>query len=379
MSPLSYAKRQSKLASALDHYGLHALVVNPGPTLYYLTGLTFHLSERPVIFGFAGEHPPVVVLPELEKGKLSAAEFDLRAHTYGEDPSTWERVFRNFASEARIDFRRVGIEPNRLRVLELRLLERVAPRSAYISGEGAIASLRMIKDEYELRSMRRAVQTAENALRRTIEHLGKGITEREAASYLVADLLTHGSETPLPFEPIVAFGEHSADPHAVAGDRALCEGDMILFDWGARVDGYVSDLTRVFCWGDAPDELYRVAEIVERANQAAFETVRAGVTAADVDRAARRLIEAEGYGPHFVHRTGHGLGLEVHEEPYLRSDNGLELQPGMTCTIEPGIYLPNSGGVRIEDDIVVTANGAERLSQMPRSLIAVDEFAAADE
>lgn len=364
--------RQKALATSVERHGFQIFALNASPSLKYLTGLDFHTSERPVIFLFAPDSPPVAILPELEKGKLANLDFEVRAHMYGEDPSSWPRVFRNAAVDARLDSKRVGIEPTRMRIIELRLLENAAPRSAYIANSDVIASLRMFKDEVEIDAMRRAVHVAQEALKETLAALKEGVTEREAASELVLQLYRSGSESTLPFSPIVAFGDHSANPHAVAGDRKLAPGDLLLFDWGASVKGYASDLTRVFCYGDLDEELSRIADIVVEANAAALHAAEPGVRAGDVDRAARDIIARAGYGDAFVHRTGHGLGIECHEDPYIRADNTLPLARNMVFTIEPGVYVSGLGGVRIEDDVLVNDDGAESLSTLPRQLEQLD-------
>ena len=363
-----YALRQKKLVNAVRSHGFQVFALNAGPSLQYLTGLNFHLSERPVIFFFAPDAAPVAVLPELEKGKLADLDFELRAHTYGEDPSTWARIFKNAALDARLDFRRVGIEASQMRVLELRLLENAAPRSAYVGKGDIVSSLRMYKDETELDAMRQAVDVAERALKQTLPFLKEGVTEREVASELVLQLFRCGSDSQLPFSPILAFGPHSANPHASPGDRRLARGDLVLFDWGASVNGYASDLTRMFAFGSPDEELARVTAIVVEANAAARAAARPGVAAGDIDRAAREVIERAGFGDAFMHRTGHGLGLDGHEEPYIRADNPKPVETGMVFTIEPGIYLPGRGGARIEDDVVITEDGSESLSTLPRDL-----------
>jgi Xaa-Pro dipeptidase len=198
------------------------------------------------------------------------------------------------------------------------------------------------------------------------------MSERQLASELTLQLLRHGSEPEIPFSPIVASGPNSANPHVTPGDRPLSPGDLLVIDWGATVNGYVSDLTRTFAIGEPDGELARVAEIVANANAAAREAATPGVPASEVDRAARQLIEQAGYGKFFTHRTGHGLGLEGHEEPYIRADNDQSLEAGMTFTIEPGIYLPDRGGVRVEDDFVITRDGGESLSDLPRQLRVIE-------
>lgn len=361
--------RQERLLDELRRHELDAFVLNPGPSLWYLTGLQFHLSERPIVTIFRTDGAPVIVLPELEAGKLAAASFELRAFTYGEDPSTWQRSFDAAADEAALDFRRVGVEPTRLRVIELRLLEEAAPRAAYLSEESVMASIRVVKDDEEIRWMQRAVHVAEDALTETLAVIRPGISERALARELTTRLVRSGSDPELPFQPIVAFGANAANPHAVPSERVLGEGDIVLIDWGANVSGYYSDLTRVFSWGEPEEELVAVASIVAEANAAARDRAAPGVAAAEVDRAAREVISAAGYGDRFTHRTGHGLGLDGHESPFIRGDNVDELRPGMVFTIEPGIYLPEKGGVRIEDDVVVTQDGARSLSTASRGLL----------
>ena len=227
----------------------------------------------------------------------------------------------------------------------------------------------MQKDAAEVALMRTATGIAQRALLATLPAVRPGVSERAIAAELVQHLLREGSEGELPFQPIVAFGPNSANPHAVPSDYALRPGDLVLFDWGASYQGYFSDLTRMFVVGEAEETLADIAAVTQRANAAARDLAAPGVTAGEVDRAARKVIEDAGYGAYFIHRTGHGLGLEVHEEPYIRADNDRVLAPGMTFTIEPGIYLPGRGGVRIEDDMVITADGAESLSDLPRALI----------
>lgn len=368
--------RQRRLLDQLDRHGLDALLLNAGPSLTYMTGLHVHLSERPVVAIFRADGVPGLVLPELEQRKLEGLPFEVRAHVYGEDPSTWAKIFRRAADEARLDFRRIGVEPQRFRLLELRLIEEAAPRAAYLDGGEVLSALRRLKDPYEIERVHEAVHVAEGALRRTLGAIRPGITEKALASELTMRLLEAGSAPELPFPPIVAFGDSTADPHAVPTDRALRKGDLILIDWGANIDGYLSDLTRMFRYGSLDDELGAIVDVVRAANEAARQAARPGVLTADVDHAARSVIEQAGFGPQFVHRTGHGIGLETHEVPYIRAGGGVTLEPGMIFTVEPGIYLPGRGGARVEDDVIVTDDGLETISSLDRGL--VDVFKAAD-
>jgi Xaa-Pro dipeptidase len=364
-----YQTRQMKLAAALGSADLDAVVLNPGPSLYYLSGLHFHLSERPVVLIFSREGSMVIVLPELEAGKVENLPFEVRAFPYGEDHASWREAFRRGAQAASLEGLRVGVEPRRLRVLELRLLEEAAPRAQFTAAEETLASLRMYKDEAEIAAMRQAVDIAQRALQATLPAIQTGMTERQLASELTLQLLRNGSDPDLPFAPIVASGPNSANPHAAPSDRRLVSGDLLVLDWGASMKGYLSDLTRTISLGEPRPEHARIAQVVLEANAAARALAAPGVRAGEVDQAARAVIEEAGYRQYFTHRTGHGLGLEGHEEPYIMASSSLALEAGMTFTIEPGIYLPGQGGVRIEDDFLITSSGGESLSDLPRDLI----------
>jgi len=364
----SYQARHSKLARILYNSGLDALVLNPGPSLIYLTGLHFHLMERPVVAFFTPHNPPAIVLPELEAGKTTQLNFAIQIFPYGEDPDTWLAAFRQAARAVDLDQHQVGVEPGRLRFLELRFLEAAAEGARFISAEETLAALRMQKDENELAAMRKAAQIAQQGLQAALASFKMGMTERELAGELTIQLLRAGSDSELAFTPIVSGGPNSANPHATPTERPLQAGDLLVIDWGATYDGYLSDITRTFAIGEVEPELVRIAQIVMEANQAGRAAVHPGALAEDVDHAARAVIEKAGYGKFFIHRTGHGLGMEGHEPPYMRAGNTLKLSAGMTFTVEPGIYIPERGGVRVEDDVVVTESGAETLTDLPRDL-----------
>lgn len=358
--------RLQRLSTLLREANLDALALNPGPTLTYLTGLHFHLMERPVVGLFTAQGQAGVVLPELEREKLSGTP--LRAFSYGEDPSAWGEAFRQALDALGLSSAAIGVEPTRLRVLELRYLEQAAPGATFPDAAAVIAQLRLRKDEDEIAAMRQAVRIAEEAFRATLARFRVGMTEQQLAAELVVQLLRHGSAPELPFQPIVAAGPNGANPHATPTERPIQPGDLVIIDWGANYRGYFSDLTRTLAVGEVEAEMERIAAIVAQANEAGRAAVRPGLPAGQVDAAARQVIATAGYGDFFIHRTGHGLGLEVHEPPFIYAENASPLEPGMTFTVEPGIYLPGRGGVRIEDNIVVTANGSETLSTLPREL-----------
>ncbi len=360
--------RLSRLTKSILEKGFAAVAVNAGPTLSYLSGLHFHLMERPVVMVFCSDHEPTLILPELEQAKLNHLPFPARIYAYGENPESWQERFGEALAGLGLAGRKVGVEPRQMRVLEYEHLRLACREADFVDGTVILAALRARKDAQEIACLRRAVQIAEEALTATLPRVHIGVTEKEIAGELFLQLIRHGSEIALPFAPIVAAGPNSANPHAVPSERRLAAGDLLVVDWGACCKGYVSDLTRTFAVGEIDEVTAKIHTIVEQANAAGRAAGGPGVPCARVDQAARTVIEKAGYGPHFTHRTGHGIGLECHEDPFIRGDNQQLLEIGMAYTVEPGIYLAGKNGVRIEDDMVITAEGCESLSTMSRAI-----------
>ena len=364
-----YRSRQAKLSTHQQTNQFDAVILNPGASLFYLTGVHFHAWERPVVAIFTPDKPLAFILPMLEVGKITGLPYPAQGFPYGEDPETWPDVFREACLASGLkDNSKVGIEPLLLRVFEYRYLQGALPQAQFLSAQETIAKLRLYKDGNEIAAMRNAIDVAQKALEATLLQTEIGMSERQIAAELTVQLFRNGCDPQLPFEPIVASGPNSANPHAVPTDRPLEKGDLLIIDWGARVDGYISDLTRTFAISELSPDWTRLGEIVEQANVAGRASARPGVSAGEVDRVTRAVIDDASYGQFFIHRTGHGIGLEAHEEPYIRDGNPLPLEEGMSFTIEPGIYLPGKGGIRIEDNLVINAEGAETLSSLERSI-----------
>jgi len=364
--------RLTKLSESLRASNLSALALNAGPSLVYLTGLHFHLSERPVVAIFTADNEPVIILPELEMLKVTGMPYEIKAFPYPENPAEWDGVFRRAVQSLELDGKRIGVETRAMRLLEFRYLEAAvgatSRRPEFPDASDAISRLRVRKDADEVAAMRRAVQIAQSALEATLSFIKIGMTEKEIAGELVIQLLRHGAQSEMPFTPIVSAGPNGANPHASPSGRKLRPGDLLVIDWGACVGGYISDLTRTFAVGEVGPEYRKIHQIVLEANAAGRAAAKPGAPCANVDKAAREVIEKAGYSEYFTHRTGHGIGMEGHEEPYMRGDNMQILEPGMAFTVEPGIYLPERNGARIEDNIVITEDGVECLSDMERGL-----------
>ena len=363
-----FTQRVAALQKLLEENKLDALAVIPGPSFFYLTGISFHLSERPIIAFFRMSGTALLVHPRFERSKAETAQIEFRLFDYEEDPSTQITALRSAASELGNGRLHIGVEPLSMRYEELSLLERAVPGANILPADALLSALRGIKHDYEIESMRRASVIAEQALEATLPLIKAGMSEIDLSLELVVQLLRAGSEPDLPFYPIVATGSNAALSHAVPGGRKIAPGDALVIDWGARANGYISDITRTFAISELDPELKRVHGIVKQANAAGVAAVKSGAKCSDIDHAARSIIELAGFGEYFTHRTGHGIGLESHENPYIRGDNDEKLSPGMAFTVEPGIYIQGKLGVRIEDNVVVTDEGAEVLTSITREI-----------
>jgi len=364
--------RISRLTQTMQTAGLEMLVLNPSASLSYLTGLHFHLSERPTVFINVPGKTPVIILATLEANSLKKTDAALEPVTYGDNPHTWGEAFVEASKLLGITPEKIGVEPTALRFMELNYLKAIYPKSDFVSAADILASLRTTKDESEADKMRQAARIAQDAFLATLPAIKPGVSELSIAAELSAQLLRHGSQSDFPFAPIVSSGIYnSADPHAVPSEKLVESGDIIVIDWGARYQDYASDITRCVAVGELSPEIEKIAKIVIQANSAGRAACKPGVRAGSIDDAARAVIDQAGYGPYFNHRVGHGLGMEAHEPPYMFAENDHILVPGNTFTVEPGIYISGIGGVRIEDDMYITEDGAESLTTLERDLFRV--------
>ncbi len=249
-----------------------------------------------------------------------------------------------------------------------RKLKYAARGKRFVDVSEALEKTRMIKDSKEIERIRKAGRIATEALESIVPELHEGMREYEAAALLIYEMMKRGATGPA-FETISSFGENSAEPHYTSGGRELRKGDFALFDFGARYERYNSDITRTFVLGKADKKHREIYDVVREAQQAGIDAIKAGAMGPEVDAAARKVIERAGYGERFIHSLGHGLGLKVHDGGGLSPNIKMELKENMVLTVEPGIYIPGFGGVRIEDDVLVKRNGAEVLTDFPRDLM----------
>jgi len=361
-----YGARLARAAAAAETAGVDAVVVGPSQDMVYLTGYEPLPLERLTALVVSAGAQPVLVVPELERpGALlapGAAAVEIRGWRDGGDP---------YHEVARI----VGPAAHRLAVGDqlwashLLRLERELADAEFEAAGPLLSVLRARKDPWEIAALARAGAAADAAFERLLAEGLEGRTEREVALALAALLVAEGHQT-ADFT-IVASGPNGASPHHEPGDRRIAAGDVVVLDFGGKLDGYCSDMTRTVSVGEPAADVKATHQIVREAQQRAFEAIAPGVTGEEADRAARDVIDAAGYGEAFFHRTGHGIGLDVHEEPYLVAGNSHPLEIGNCFSIEPGIYLEGRYGVRIEDIVALTGDGARRLNEAPRDLLVV--------
>ncbi|HTO76130.1 MAG TPA: Xaa-Pro peptidase family protein [Thermoanaerobaculia bacterium] len=340
----NYVRRLESMRSRLSSIGADALYATPSSNLFYLTGVDFHRSERLTALFLPRDGEATMICPAFEEARL-------RGMSAVDRVVTWEETENAFAKAAALLPAASGVlavEPSTAYDDVEKLLRE---RSGWkpVSADTAFGALRMVKTAEEIDAMRRAIAVAVRRFEKAFAALRAGAVEADISSRFGGD-------------NVVQFGPSSALPHGAAGPRALARDEAVLIDAWDRPEGYYYDITRSTWFGKPSDEYRKIWETVLAAQSAAIEKAAPGVPCFEVDAAARRVIEKAGYGQYFNHRLGHGLGIDVHEPPYMVAHNRTVLEPGMTFTSEPGIYLPGRFGVRIEDDVLVTDRGAESLS-----------------
>jgi Xaa-Pro aminopeptidase len=360
------ATRLREVAAATGAAGLDALLLTPGPDLRYVTGYDAHALERLTCLAVPADGAPFLVVPRLEVPAAHdspAGALDLEIVGWDETDDPYALVSKRLGTVAA-----VGLADRMWALMVLRL-RAALPAARQELASVALRELRARKSPAEVAALREAAEAIDRVHVQVPSWLRPGRTEREVAADISEAILAEGHAS-ADFA-IVASGPNGASPHHTAADRVLQPGDAVVVDIGGTMpSGYCSDCTRTYAIGSAPDGFAAYYQVLKDAQEAARRAVRPGITAEAVDAAAREPIAAAGYGKFFVHRTGHGIGLETHEDPYIVSGNSEVLQAGHAFSIEPGIY-PGPHGARIEDIVVCTGDGCESLNKVSRDLIVV--------
>jgi Xaa-Pro aminopeptidase len=366
-SELYPAGRLTAATEATAAAGLDALLLTPGPDLRYVTGYDAIQLERLTCLVVPAIGEPFLVVPRLE---LPAAQASPAGVDLGIEFIAWDETDDPFALiAARIAAAGTFGVSDRMWALNVFRFRDSLPSARLTLASGALRSLRIRKSEAEVAALREAGAAIDRVHARVPGWLRPGVTEREAGAQIAEAILAEG-HAGVDFV-IVGSGPNGASPHHELSDRVLRAGDAVVVDIGGTMpSGYCSDCTRMYSIGEPPAEFASYYRVLREAQEAGCQSVRPGVSAESVDQAARSVIAEAGYGEWFIHRTGHGIGLETHEDPYIVEGNHTALEPGMAFSIEPGIY-PGPHGARIEDIVVCTPDGFERLNNAPRDLVVV--------
>lgn len=364
----SFASRKTRIMELMEKNGVKAIVLSPAMNMLYTTGFNTFPGERLLVSILDEKGEVIFVAPRMYEQEIKEkGVFDrIIAWDDSQDP---REILDLICREKGYSDSVIAVEDT-MWFNAFEKLHGAFRGSSFIKASGLIGELRKYKGVDEAEKMRESSRLAEKALGLVIPRIKAGMKEIEVREMLETEMKKQGLSGPS-FETIIGSGPNSALPHYTAGERVLKAGDSIVIDFGGLYQGYCSDMTRTVLLGKAGEEYRRVYEAVKGGQLKAIEAVKPGMKAYEIDAAARNYIAEKGYGDYFIHRTGHGIGMEVHEEPYISNISDTVLQPGMVFSIEPGVYLPGKFGVRIEDLVMVTETGVEVLNKFSKELIEV--------
>ena len=354
--------RMQKLTELMGKKGLSQILVSAPSSVFYLTGRRVEPGERMVVL-LVRENGDCTLFANRLFALSGTVDVPLVEY---DDTDDCVKILADA-----LDAGKIGIDKTWPSQFTIRLMEARSDIRPVL-GSAPVDEARLCKDPEEIRRMKASSALNDRTLQGVIQKLFSGMSETEGADLYSREAVANGASGNS-FAPLVCFGENCADPHhSSVSSRKLSAGDSVILDVGLLLEDYCSDMTRTVFIGKPTDEQKKVYDIVKAANAAGRAAVRPGVPLKDVDRAARKVIEDAGYGPYFIHRTGHGIGLDVHEFPDVSATSEAVCLPGMCFSVEPGIYLPGRFGVRIEDLVTVTENGAETMNALPRELLSLD-------
>lgn len=356
---LDAMSRLEKFARVLDTRGVDVYLCSSAITMGYLADFFEEGGERLLVLAVSKTGQVRALTPSLAKNQAERSGLkDVRTWSDGDDPM---KLVMELVNDWSLHNSVIAVD-DETRASLLIELQKVVPDATFIAGQPVLSDLMRIKDAQEIAWLKKAGAAADDSLAPVLQKIRVGTIEEEVNQWLQQEMQRNGGT---PAFCIVATGSHGAEPHHMTGTTKIQKGDVLVMDYGCSIEGYKSDITRTVVVGEGSDEQNKVYETVYAAFMAARNAIKPGVAAEDIDRAARKVIEDAGYGEYFVHRTGHGLGMRIHEEPYICAGNKHKLEVGNVFSIEPGIYLPGRFGVRIENIVAVTENGHESMNAEP--------------
>ncbi|WP_456278006.1 M24 family metallopeptidase [Bacillus sp. AK128] len=359
-------KRLEQLVSWMKAEDIPVSMITSKANVFYLSKFYTDPHERLVALFVFADHEPIIVVPNMEKEQVKATGWEYEIIGYSDTDQPWD--FVKSAVEKRIGKpSKLALEKDHVLYERVEKINEAFGTPTLLAVEEKLNDLRLIKDEQEIALLREAGKLADYGVEVGVNAIKEGRTELEILATIEYELKKKGI-LEMSFSTMVLTGEKTAAPHGKPGLSMLRKGDLVLFDLGVVFNGYCSDITRTVALGEVNDQQREIYETVLKAEMAALNICKPGVQIGNIDQTARAIITDKGYGEYFTHRIGHGLGIGVHEYPSMNATNTKELQTGMTFTIEPGIYLPGVGGVRIEDDVLITENGFETFTSYPKEL-----------
>ncbi|HHG6447036.1 TPA: M24 family metallopeptidase [Staphylococcus pseudintermedius] len=342
-----------QLVQTLKEQQADAMWVSNPINIFYLTGYKSEPHERLFALLVRADGQQILFCPQLEEEEVKTSPFTGDIIGYLDTENPFDKHRETYGT--------LLIEENHLTVQRYHALKNAFSVHTFEAADPIIRALRNVKTADEIDTLRQAAKLADKCMEIGVAFLKEGVTEREVVNHIENEIKKYGVNE-MSFDTMVLFGDHAAAPHGTPGDRQLKNNEYVLFDLGVIYNHYCSDITRTVAFGQPDDKAQAIYDIVLKAEQTAIQHIKPGVTISELDDIARGIITEAGYGEYFPHRLGHGLGLEAHEYQDISSTNQNSLEAGMVLTIEPGIYVPNVAGVRIEDDILVTEDGYESLS-----------------
>ncbi len=358
--------RLDHLYKSLEKNNLDSIFITSKANVFYFSQYYTDPHERLVGLYISKKHDPVLVVPAMEEQDAKRAGWSHATIAYHDHEDVWALIESYIAKQGDAP-QSIGLEQEHITLERYKAIKRILPATEVVDAQELLARLRVIKTAHEYTLLKQAAQLADFGIETGMKAIREGVSEMDIVATIEYELKKQGVQA-MSFSTTVLSGSKTASPHGIPGNETIEKGDFILFDLGVIFEGYCSDITRTFAYRHVTDQQREIYETVLQAEEAAIQASNIGTEVGQIDQTARKVIDDAGYGSYFTHRIGHGLGIEVHEYPSMHANNTLPLEKGMCYTIEPGIYIPDVGGVRIEDMIFMAKNGAESLTKFPKHL-----------
>lgn len=362
--------RLDVLVHELKKNNLDSMFITSKANVYYFSQYYTDPHERVVAIYVSQAHDPVLIVPAMEVNDAKNAGWTFDMIGYHDHENVWE-LFLNYLKKASHLPKSIGLEHDHITLERFESLKQILPNTHMQNATTILANIRVIKSKQEYTLLKQAAALADFGIETGIKAIKEGTSELDIIAMIEYELKKQGIQE-MSFATTVLSGDKTASPHGTPGTTKIQQGDLVLFDLGVVFEGYCSDITRTVAFHSISDEQKQIYNTVLAAEEKAIQAAQIGVPVGQLDQIARDHISQAGYGEYFTHRIGHGIGIDVHEYPSMHGENDLPIQEGMCFTIEPGIYVPKFGGVRIEDMVFITKKGAESLTTFPKDLQIID-------